>query len=324
MEIFRIPPYPIIVQFDSLSVTTEYVLRLYDRGSGLFAMTSATSDGSGDISFTLPESVSNYDSQFQAIVYQGTISEDLVVWTYGDLDSYFAGEDYDVLDNEPPPYDKQLVIITTNLSIVRPYLIPADIAPVVGDIPNYTKYERFARMQIDSIVGGFYFKQKVLDLQGMGNDKLTIGQRINDIVSVMRNNVMVYDRDAVENEEEYSLTADYQSMLRRVYDEVNIIESKNPRFSFWSTFPLGWDFKVRIETGWLYVPQDIQDATLLLIEDMACMTPNYLNKYVREYETKDFRVDIHRPAFAGTGNLMVDQVLQKYIGDTLYDNVRVL
>ena len=173
-------------------------------------------------------------------------------------------------------------------------------------------------------LGGFYFKQKVLGLQGMGNDKLTIGQRTNDIVSVMRNNVMVYDRDVIENEEEYSLTADYQSVIRRDREEVNISESKTPIASGSAIFPVGWDFRIRIETGWLYVPQDIQDATLLLIEDMACMTPNYLNKYVREYETKDFRVDIHRPAFAGTGNLMVDQVLAKYLGDTLYDNVRVL
>jgi len=294
MEIFRTPPYPLVVPFSNLSVSTDHLLSLYNSRTEFKVTVSATSSGSGDIAFSLPESIGDYDDEYRGLVHEGTTESDPVV-------------------------------ASDNVRVIRPYLIPADIAPVVGDVPNYTRFERLARMQIDNIVGGFYHQKKVLDLQGMGNDKLTVGQRATKVLGVTCNNVVVYDSGLpdVDNEELYALSADHQNVIRLEAEGNNLAEGFELGRNG-ATFPKGWDFKVTIESGWPYVPQDIKDATLLLIEDMACMTPNYLNKYVREYETKDFRVDIHRPAFAGTGNLMVDQVLAKYLGDTLYDNVRVL
>ena len=304
MEILRLPPYPLTASFSSLTIDTQHFLNLVNSRSGAVESATATSDGSWDISFTIPTSVSDYDGEYSANVHEGSLVTDPIV-------------------------------ASDNIRIVRPYLVPADITPVGGDVADYINYERTARITIDNIVGGFYFKDLTLGLLGMGNDKLTIGQRANDIVSVVRNNVTVYDRDEVDNEVDYILTDDSQSMITLETVEANVLDSKPPTIPFSASdygasggrlvdFPVGWDFSVRIETGWTYVPQDIQEATQLLIDDIVCQSPNYLNRYIREYETKDYRIDIHRPAFAGTGNLIVDQTLQKYLGDTLYDGVRVL
>lgn len=306
MEIFRVPSYPLTADFSGLSNDTAYLLSLYNSRTELKVTIAATSDGSGDVSFELPASISDYDDEYRGRVHEGTAETDPVV-------------------------------ASDNVKIVRPYLIPADILPAGGVLADYVKYERLARTQIDNIVGGFYFYQMLLDLQGMGNDKLTLGQRVNDIVSVVENNVVVYDRDEADedNAELYTLTADYQSMITLETTQSNIIDARPPTTipapsDYGNTsvrivdFPAGWNYAVRVETGWSYVPQDIKEATQLLVDDMACMSPNYLNKYVREYETKDFRVDIHRPAFSGTGNLMVDQILHRYLGQTLYNSIRVL
>jgi hypothetical protein len=304
MEILRVPPYPLTASYSSLTIDTAHLLRMHDSRSGLVATATATSDGSGDITFTLPTSVSDYDAEFSATIHEGALSTDPVV-------------------------------ASDNINVVRPYLVPADITPDGGSVADYTSYERTARISIDNIVGGFYFKDLTMNLLGMGNDKLTIGQRVNNIVSVVRNNEMVYERDGADNTIEYTLTDDSQSMITLETTAANVIDSKPPTIPFSSSdyggyggrivdFPTGWDYSVRIESGWNYVPQDIKEATQLLIDDIVCQSPNYVNRYVREYETKDYRVDIHRPAFAGTGNLIVDQTLQKYLGDTLYDGVRVL
>ena len=306
MEVYRVPPYPLTIEFSGLTADTAHLLSLYNSRTELKELVEATSDGSGGISFDVPSSLQPYDDEYRALVHEGTLETDPVV-------------------------------ASDNVKIVRPYLIPADITPDGGTLSDYVKYERLARTQIDSLIGGFYFKQDVLDLQGMGNDKLALGRRVNDIVTVVKNNVLVYDRDEPDedNEELYTLTSDYQSMITVDTDERNIIDGRMPTtidtpsdydgtIIRVADFPVGWNFTVTVETGWSYVPQDIKEAAQLLVDDMACMTPNYLNNYIREYETKDFRVDIHRPAFSGTGNLIVDQILQKYYGEILYDGMRVL
>jgi len=304
MEIYRVPPYPLSVDYSGFTPSEDHFMTLLDSRTGFVDSASAVSDGSGVVSFEIPSEVAKYDGEYSANIYEGT-------------------------DDSGP------MVGSDNLNIVRPYLIPADITPVDGNIDDYIKYERIARLAIDNIVGGFYYKNIVLDLQGMGADKLTLGRRMNLIDSVVENNELVYDSSEEENEVVYTLTPDKQSMIVLRTEAMNILDGRVPvttrtRSDYGDDagrivdFPVGYNYTVRADSGWAFVPQDIKEATQLLIDDMACGAPNYLNKYVREYETKDYRIDIHRPAFAGTGNLIVDQTLEKYKGETLYDGMRVL
>ena len=304
MEIYRVPPYPMSVTYEGFTPSTEHFLTLLDSRTGFVDSASATSDVSGNLTFVIPDEVAKYDEEYSATIYEGS-----------DDTGSTVGSD--------------------NLNIVRPYLVPANITPAGEDVNDYIKYERIARLAIDNIVGGFYYKDFVLDLQGMGSDKLVLGRRINFIDSVVANNELVYDSSEESNEVLYTLTPDKQSMIVHRSDAMNIVDGRAPTtipapsdygqyIGRTVDFPVGYNYTVRVDSGWAFVPQDIKEATQLLIDDMACGAPNYLNKYVREYETKDYRIDIHRPAFAGTGNLIVDQTLEKYKGDTLYDGVRVL
>ena len=72
------------------------------------------------------------------------------------------------------------------------------------------------------------------------------------------------------------------------------------------------------------MPSDIKTITKRMINELACGTPNYLQKYVVKYETAEFRTDFDRRAFSGTGDLIVDQTLKRYWGKTLFYNIGVL
>ena len=184
-------------------------------------------------------------------------------------------------------------------------------------------------------LGGFDDVVVVIQQNGLGSDMLPLGWRVCKVLKVVENNVSVYTIGATDNIATYTMSANMQALLLYSDEEVNeheggpVISSANsdsydnPNYRA-VAFPNGYDYTVQVETGWPAVPGDIQEVTKIIMEDLACDAPNYIQKYVREYETKDFRADFQRSAFAGTGNLVVDQILQKYWGQSLYHNVRVI
>lgn len=306
MEVLRKPPFPVTISYSGLASDSPVVATVAStRNSFVEEFEGFSTDENGEVSIELSDHFSRYDGEYSVIVYYGTSEE------------------------------KDGVAVLDNLRVVRPYVNPYTIAPV-GKEEEYVKYERIARIMIDNIVGGFYYTSAIYDLQGLGTDRLTIGNRVNKLLSLTENNVLVYELESDSNLAEYTLNSDKTAII--VYQdgvEANradggiIYPPAAGSDSYYladrtAAFPNGYDYVAQVENGWPMVPQDIQEATRLIIDDMACGAPNYWNKYVREYETKDYRVDFHRPSFAGTGNVIVDQILHRYIGETLYNNIRVL
>lgn len=306
MDIRRLPPFPLTAEFSGLSNNTAYIATLASDHNGFIADVSATSDGTGVVEFELPERCSRYDGEYSVIVY---------------------------VDNGAGV--KGDVVALDNLSIRRPYVNAAALAPTIAEIDKYWGFERRARLMIDAIVGGFYYEDIVVQQNGLGSDMLPLGWRVCKVLKVVENNVTMYEVGATDNIATYTMSANMQSLLLYSNEEVNEFEGgpvapsansdsyDNPNYRT-VAFPNGYDYTVQLETGWPSIPGDIQEVTKIIMEDLACDAPNYVQKYVREYETKDFRADFQRSAFAGTGNLVVDQILQKYWGQSLYHNVRVI
>lgn len=293
------------LSYSGLSNNTAYVATFATPINSFVDDVEATSNGSGVVEFELPERYSRYDGEYAVVVYEGTAA------SKGDI------------------------AVMDTVRVVRPYLDSAALAPV-GREDEYAKYERKARLMIDNIVGGFYYTASVYDLQGTGTDKLVIGNRVNKLLSVAENNVLLYEIDGTDNVFEFTMNTDKTAIIAFRDGEIdNLIDGRPPyavtagtdsyAYQFRSAvFPNGYNYTVTVENGWPMVPQDIKEATELIMEDMACGQPNYWSKYVRMYETKDFKVDFQRSMFAGTGNIIVDQTLNRYLGDTLYNNIRVL
>lgn len=306
MDIRRLPPFPLTAEFSGLSPSSNFIATLASERNGFIADVLDTSDGAGVAEFTLPERCSRYDGEYSVIVY-----EDAGAGVKGD------------------------VVAMDNLSIRRPYVNAAALAPTVAEIEKYWGFERRARLMIDAIVGGFYYEDIVIQQNGLGSDLLPLGWRACKLLKVVENNVLMYELGSSSNIAQYAFTPNMQALVVNSSEEVNLSEGSltvttagsdsydNPNYRS-VAFPNGYDYSVEIESGWPSVPGDVQEVTKILIEDLACDAPNYIQKYVREYETKDFRADFQRSAFAGTGNLVVDQILQKYWGQNLYNNARVI
>lgn len=305
MELLRKPPFPLSLEYSDLPITTDVVATFASTRNTFVEDVEATTDGAGDVTFELGERFSRYDGEYSLIVYEGTSD---------------AKED---------------VLLMDTVRVVRPYIDALELAPT-GKEDEYLKLERTARIMIDNIVGGFYYTLATYDLVGNGTDMLVVGDRVNKLLRVTENNVLMYEIDGEDNNATYALNTDKTAVILFQDQEADIYQGRpvlptgassdsyeNPLFRS-VTFPSGYDYVIQVESGWPMVPQDIKEATTILLEDMACGNPNYWAKYVREYETKDYRVDFHRPSFAGTGNVIVDQILARYIGDTLYNNIRVL
>jgi hypothetical protein len=78
-------------------------------------------------------------------------------------------------------------------------------------------------------------------------------------------------------------------------------------------FPQGADYLFFLETGYRVIPYDIQDATKMLINDISCGKLEYFKRYVTDYSTDQFKIKIDASSLEGTGNILVDKVLDKYV-----------
>jgi hypothetical protein len=78
-------------------------------------------------------------------------------------------------------------------------------------------------------------------------------------------------------------------------------------------FPQGADYLFLLETGYRVIPYDIQDATKMLINDISCGKLEYFKRYVTDYSTDQFKIKIDASALEGTGNILVDKILDRYV-----------
>lgn len=308
MDILRQPPFPILVSYSDLDPDTEYLLEIYDDHANTVVSASVLSDGSGIVEYELDKDFERFDETYSLYVY--TVNELL----------------------EP---DQTVVI--DNLYIYRPYINPLSLAETPGEEEEYIVLERTARQIIDTLVGGFYYTRSEVETTGLGADFLPLPQRSNKINQVYENNVKIYDRiDPIEGQYTYFITPDKSAMTISASGEYNRLQSKQVHLPIAASdsfmlygddydavqalteikgagvFPKDWDYIVYGEWGWPVVPQDIKNATKLLIDDLKCNNLAYVNKYITEYETDQFRVKYGELATNGTGNLIVDKILQAY------------
>jgi hypothetical protein len=237
------------------------------------------------------------------------------------------------------------VHLAHNLTIERPYINPTTLATsgTATDIAAYTEYENLARMIIDSITGGFYYDRTYLEVVGQGTDYIPLWKRTHKILKAYENAELVYDLSDTVNGPalkgyNYLITKDKTAITKdptQFVDSLSRAERKYPSIpvapsdsiSLFDTedsgnvqtivpgvaFPEGIDCIFLLETGYKVVPVDIADATKLLIEDVRCGKLDYYKRYVNKYSTDQFKIEYDKRMIDGTGNILVDKILNKYI-----------
>lgn len=317
MQILRIPPYPLSVTYTVPEPNEDYILVIEDTTEQSEVVVSLTSNSLSKVTYILDGDFVKYDKSYSLTVY-----EDL-------------GE------------DRGDIVVQDNLDISRPYVNPAELAAKHGattasEIAKYEEYEALARVMIDSITGGFYYKRRYVEPVGQETDYMPVWDKVEKLIKVYENSILVYDTTdpdgPVLGSWNYMLTKDKTAIIK---DPVHATEGYNraerrparlplavsDSFSLFDTedsgnvstitggvtFPDGVDYIFLAEVGYKVVPYDIQDAAIMLIEDIKCGKLDYYKRYVKTYRTDQFSIEYDKAISEGTGNIIVDKILSNYV-----------
>jgi hypothetical protein len=240
----------------------------------------------------------------------------------------------------PGTYDNSygVQIITSNGSVimdqvydvVRPYVDPATLSESGSstEIQEYKTFELVARSIIDTYLNyGFYNKKVAMQTTGQGGDYLPLWNPANSILKVYENNVLAYDafaEDPSKNLAVYTITPDRTAIQRLENNLYNRAEA-SLRYLFISSgdiyqdagrlvaFPSSYDYTVILDSGYKSIPADLEYAAKLLIEDLKCGRLDYYKRYTTNYSTDQYKIQFDKAMIDGTGNLLVDKILDKYV-----------
>ena len=318
MQILRLPPYPLSITYTVPDASADYILVIENVAELTEIEESVTSNASKKITYSLTGDFVKYDKSYALTIYEdgGSSGETLV---RGDI------------------------VVEDNLEIMRPYVDPTPLATsgTATDIALYQGYENLARAIIDAAVGGFYYDRTYLEVVGQGNDYLPLWKKTHKILKVYENSQLVYDVDDAEGPElidyTFVITKDKTAITKdplESTDSINRAERRYARIplgfsdsiSMFDTedsghtqtvvpgvaFPEGADYILLLETGYKVVPYDIQDATLMLIDDIKCGKMDYYKRYVKSFSTDQYKIQYDDRLMEGTGNILVDKILSKY------------
>lgn len=296
MEVLRVPPYPITTTWTLPLANYEYIVYIEDLVDHSIEETNIFSDANSKLEYILPLTKVQFDRQF--------------------LIRFYDTEHEHILYEE-------------NLDIVRPYVDPSTLGTTASEIAEYKMYELIARSLMDTYVeDGFYNHKLVMNAVGQGTDYFPLWHDANRVLKVYENNELVYDIDFPEDYDySYKILLDNSAIYR-----VENINADTERNRFENTpvripkgsgdlgygwkgvdFPFGFDYTIILDVGYRAIPPDVEAATKMLIEDIKCGKLDYYKRYMTAYNTDQFRIQFDKSMMDGTGNMVVDKVLEKYV-----------
>jgi hypothetical protein len=318
MQILRLPPYPLTLSYNVPDASTEYIIVIDDLLEQTELEIIRVSNAQKVLTYTLTDNFIKYDKSYPVTIYE-SITVSGVQDIRGDI------------------------VLEDNLDIVRPYVDPATLGTTPTEITEYTEYENLARAIIDSVVDGFYYKRTYLEVVGQGTDYIPLWDKTHKILTVHENAELVYDSSetpAALTSYNYLITKDKSAITKdpvETVDALNRAERKPARIplgysdsiSLFDTedsgnvqtisggvaFSEGTDYIILLETGYKVVPYDIQDATKMLINDIKCGKLDYYKRYIKSYSTEQFKIEYDKRLLDGTGNILVDKILNKYVNN---------
>jgi hypothetical protein len=304
-EVLRVPPYPITTTWDVPEANTEYTIYVEDLVDHSSETTTTVSNSESKISYVLPRSKVQYDRDF---LFQA-------------LDT--SGE----------------IVVDSNLTVYRPYVDPNMLGTTASEVFEYKEWEIIARSIIDTYLqegsgtgGAFYNHKLVIQQVGQGTDYFPLWHNTNKILKVYENNVLVYDSEDAQTVWPYiyKVTLDNSSVMRVENGVYNRLESSGSismraigDLGFYGlgnggvAFPRGNDYIFIVDAGYKAVPPDVELATKMLIEDLKCGNNDHYKRFTTQYSTDQFDIRFAPQFLEGTGNNIVDKILDNYKGNLL-------
>lgn len=217
------------------------------------------------------------------------------------------------------------------IKLVRQYASPAEIASfldlTITDTPTSSdqvttsalnRYERLAREAINSEVNR-EFNKKHLKIAVLGNDSdvLPLNTHILEIKKVWKDDELYYDSaDTASSKFDYPIEINNTGYGIKIVSEGDNIDEWTQNHSYAIPSSGVWVknsmYVIEGVFGSAYIPNDINMAVSLLVEDYRCSDAGIRNRYIESNQNEAFTVKYSTNAFFGTGNAVVDKILGKY------------
>lgn len=200
------------------------------------------------------------------------------------------------------------------VEVVTPYVTIDEIREAYPQLANKSydelrDMERRVRTTINSYTNqSFGSVTGTVRVYGMDRDILPLGRRIYRLDSIAVNGTPV-DLAAVPitiNESGYAILHSRQHLTSDIKKDIVFPNISNQYFRYSTVYEITGAF------GWESVPADINLAAKMLIGDYFCNDSNWRNKGISSVRAADWRFEFGDQAFAGTGNLDVDRILDAY------------
>ena len=324
MNILRLPPYT--ESFAEYEVPGEdvYTILVKDKDNDELVFTEDQVVSYGINAVTIPWTVTDID------VNDNTF----VVIDFSKYDETYYLEIVDSFGD---------TIIQDTLTVERPYVDPSSLETANYTLAQATKDEMIARAIIDSATDGFYFRSEWMETIGEGTDYVPLWEKTYKILKAYENDELVYDSSLETpalGDWNYIITKDKSAITKApvnyageynrsesnpnptfigVSDSIGIFETDDSANTFTFrpgvSFPSRFDYRFQLEQGYKVVPSDIKEATLMLIDDLKCGKLDYYKRYITSYSTDQFRIQMDKSVIDGTGNILVDKILNKYVNN---------
>lgn len=215
-----------------------------------------------------------------------------------------------------------------NVSLVRPYISIEEIAEELGltitpfpdSVSEVTaatleRWERQARMFINSKIDEkIRLQYKTVTVVGEDTDVLYLGERTESFDKITKDDEVVFDSQNDIDLLTYPLEISKSKLqIKPVSSGTNIDEGKAMSAIYDpGLFERGSVYNIRGEFGWREVPEQIREATLIMVDDMRCNDWSYRNKGLKSVKNDGFDIQYNDIAFSGTGNLLVDSLIAEF------------
>jgi hypothetical protein len=292
MDILRVPTYPKLTTWEVPDNNADYTIYVEDLVDHEMVSSNVVSTVNSKVTYNFSQS-------------------DLL------LDRKFL---FQILDED------ENIVVEDVIDFVRPYVNPNSLGSTASEIIEYTQLEMVARSIIDTIIqDGFYNSKMIVQGVGQGSDYFNVWKKFNKVLKVYENNILIFDFETPDdNFYAFNITGD-NSAIQRVsestYNRVEqgsiILPASAGDLGSVGTgrvvdFPRGYDYIFLLDAGYKTVPVDIEYATKLLIEDLKCGKLDYYKRYVTSYNTDQYKIQFDKTVLNGTGNMIVDKILDKY------------
>ena len=219
--------------------------------------------------------------------------------------------------------------------VVTPY---ANISDIIDDLnfgtdvsdPNYKTYhelqmaEKYARKLIEIYTNQvFYLYDDIQIVYGSGADILPMPFKMHEIHELYENDVLLVDNinninnwihTPIISESGFGIRVNRQQVSDgMVYTANGLVPPTVNDYGYSGAFKNDSRYSVQGRFGWSSVPDNVEEACIILIKQFFDQDRAWKDKYVKNISTFDWKFEFMEDAHRGTGNLYADQLLAPYV-----------